>query len=149
MCQVREVGFRKFWYFTMTSFFVLIVRIKQNKHCGVDAYLIACQNSANDDCLCLSRSQKVNGSLAVLGLEISFPEKSVQQEIRCGAFSNFCDICPGDAIPFSGWFVRARTAPHTFLFTCTETPITLKEFLRLFSATSFAFSRQFCSLPGF
>ena len=70
----------------MTSFFVLIVRIKQEKHCGVDTYLIKCQNSANDNCLCLKSSQKVNGPLALLGLEISFPEKSAQQEIRCGFF---------------------------------------------------------------
>ena len=70
----------------MTSFFVLIVRIKQEKHCGLDTYLIACQNSANDNCLCLSSSQKLNGLLALLGLDISFPEKSAQQEIRCGVF---------------------------------------------------------------
>ena len=67
-----EIGFRKFWCFTMKSLFVFIVLIKPDKHCCVDAYLIAFQNSANDNCLCLSRTLKMNRLLAFLGLEISF-----------------------------------------------------------------------------
>ena len=64
----------KFWSFTLTSFFVVIVLFKPNTHCGVSAKLIVCQNGANNDCLYLRRALKVNGLLTLLGLEISFQE---------------------------------------------------------------------------
>ena len=119
-----EIGFRKFWYFTMTSFFVLIVPTKAVTHCGVDAYLVACQNSVNDNCLCLSRTLKVNDLLALLGLDISFPEWfSTTEYWMTTSFKLQCHF-PGDAIPFYGWFVQPRTVPLSFLSTSTETPMT-------------------------
>ena len=46
---------------------------------------------------------------------------------------------PGDAIPFSGRFDRALTAP----------PMTKLEMLCIFGNLFVAFSRHVCSLPGF
>ena len=41
--QIREIGFKKFWYFTMTSFFFLECTDQtKHKHSGVNAQLIAC-----------------------------------------------------------------------------------------------------------
>ena len=48
--------------------------IKATTCCGVTASLIAYQISASDVCLGLSRTLKVNGLLAFLGLDVSFNE---------------------------------------------------------------------------
>ena len=72
--HVREVVCGKFGSFTITSFFVLMVLVKRNAHCGVNAFLVACANCANNHCFRLSHTLKVNGLLVPPGLEISFQE---------------------------------------------------------------------------
>ena len=69
------IGFRKFWYMTMTSFFVLIVLIKPDTHtlrhrCMIDCMRIIMRMIMRT----CERTLKVNGLLALFGLDLSFRE---------------------------------------------------------------------------
>ena len=112
--------------------FVLVVLIKWDTHCSVDAWLIVCQNSADNNCLCLSCTLKVNGLLTHFGLEISFQEWfSTIKYQKWRVFKLLCNF-PRDAIPFSSYVVQERTVPDPFLSKFTETPMALLELLCIF-----------------